>query len=249
MAKKKNISNKYNNIARYDDGNYEINEAYRGIRTFLTVDDNLKTILVTSSEMNEGKTTTVTNIARCFAELENKRTIIIDCDFRKKSLNKYFGLERKTLGLSDIIYNKKILEDCIYQDGNLDILFCGTMSNNSAVLLQSARTKAFIQSLKEKYDYIFIDSPPIGRVNDACIIAQYVDGTIIVAASKETDKNQVKVVRSRLQKVNANIVGVILNKFKTKDYKSYSYYGYYEYDDVKRFKLFRRRNRKKEEVI
>ena len=242
MAKFKSTSDKYNNIAKYDDGNYEINEAYRGIRTFLTVDDNLKTILVTSSEMNEGKTTTVANIARCFAELENKRTIIIDCDFRKKSLNKYFRLEKKTLGISDIIYNKKDLNECIYQDGNLDILFCGTLSSNSSVLLQSARTKDFIESLKNKY--IFIDSPPIGRVNDACIIAQYVDGTVVVSASKETEKNQVKVAKSRLEKVNANIVGVVLNKFKTQDYKSYSYYGYYDYEDSKKFNLFKRNKRK-----
>ncbi|SCH19713.1 MULTISPECIES: CpsD/CapB family tyrosine-protein kinase [unclassified Romboutsia] len=241
--KKKNDVSRYDNVAKYNDGNYEINEAYRGIRTFLTVDENIKTILITSSEMNEGKTTTVANIARCFSELDNKKTIVIDCDFRKQSINKYFRLSKNTKGLSDIIYENKELEICVQKDGDLDILCSGTFKANPAVLLQSSKMKKLIEYLKEKYDYILIDSPPVGRVNDACIIAQYVDGTVVVAASKETEKSQVKVTKDRLEKVNANIIGVVLNKFKTNEYKSYSYYGYYDYEDDRKFRLFKNKRR------
>ena len=230
-------------VAKYDDGNYEINESYRAIRTFIAVDESLKTILVTSAEMDEGKTTAVSNIARCFSELEDKRTLLVDCDFRKKGVNKQFGLEKESLGLTDIIYKGKDLDECIIKYDNLDVLTCGTVHCNPSVLLEMERTKNFIESLKEKYDYIFIDSPPVMRVNDACIISQYVDGTVIISASKETDKHQVKVTKERLEKVNAKIIGVVLNKFKSNVSKVYSYYSYGDYEDMKKskFKFFKRR--------
>ena len=213
-------------MLKYNEGNYEINEAYRSIRTFISVDDRLKTILVTSAEMDEGKSTGAVNIARCFSELEDKKTLIIDCDFRKKDVNQHFNIDRDTMGLSNIIYEGIDLEECIQKEDNLDILTCGTVKCNPSVLLELDRTKRFINSLKDTYDYIFIDSPPVLRVNDACIIAQYADGTLIVSGSKEVDKIQVKVTKDRLEKVNANLIGVVLNKFQSKVNKIYSYYGY-----------------------
>lgn len=213
-------------MLKYNEGNYEINEAYRSIRTFISVDDRLKTILVTSAEMDEGKSTGAVNIARCFSELEDKKTLIIDCDFRKKDVNQHFNIDRDTMGLSNIIYEGIYLEECIQKEDNLDILTCGTVKCNPSVLLELDRTKRFINSLKDTYDYIFIDSPPVLRVNDACIIAQYADGTLIVSGSKEVDKIQVKVTKDRLEKVNANLIGVVLNKFQSKVNKIYSYYGY-----------------------
>ena len=213
-------------MVKYNEGNYEINEAYRSIRTFISIDDRLKTILVTSSEMDEGKSTGAVNIARCFSELDDKKTLIIDCDFRKKDVNQHFNIDRDTMGLSNIIYEGIDLEECIQKEDNLDILTCGTVKCNPSVLLELDRTKRFINSLKDTYDYIFIDSPPVLRVNDACIIAQYADGTLIVSGSKEVDKIQVKVTKDRLEKVNANLIGVVLNKFQSKVNKIYSYYGY-----------------------
>lgn len=220
-------------VIKYDDGNYELNEAYRSIRTFIAVDERLKTILITSAEMNEGKSTGTANIARCFSELEDKKTLVIDCDFRKKGMNEHFGISKDRMGLSNIIYNGHILEECIMTDGKLDILTCGTLRCNPSVLLELERTKNFIHNLRDKYDYIFIDSPPVLRVNDACIIAQYADGTILVSASKEVDRNQIKATKDRLDKVNANIIGVVLNKFRTKGSNIYGYYGYDDEDDNK----------------
>ena len=215
-------------VVKYDDGNYELNEAYRSIRTFISVDENLKSILITSAEMDEGKSTGVANIARCFSELEDKKIIVVDCDFRKKGLNEQFGISRSSMGLSNLIYNGVPLDKCLKKEGNLDILPCGTLHCNPSVLLELERTKNFINLLREEYDYIFIDSPPILRVNDACILAQYVDGTLIVSGSKEIDKHEVKETKNRLAKVNANIIGVVLNKFQSKGNKIYSYYGYDE---------------------
>lgn len=224
-------------IAKYDNGNYEMNESYRAIRTFISVDETLQTILVTSAEMDEGKTTSIANIAKCFSELGDKKTIILDCDFRKKGINKQYGIEKGVYGLTDIVYKGRSLEDCITKYGDLDIITCGTVHCNPSILLELDRTKEFIKSLKQTYDYIFIDSPPVMRVNDACIISQYVDGTVIVSASKEIDKYQAKITKERLTKVNANIIGVVLTKFKSKGYKLYSYYSYGEYIDIKKSKF------------
>ena len=228
-------------IVKYDNGNYELNEAYRSMRTFISVDENIKSVLVTSAEADEGKSTVTANIARCFSELEDKKTIVLDCDFRKKSIYQQFGISTSSVGLSNIIYDGVLLEDCIKKDNNLDILPCGTVHCNPSVLLELNRTKKFISSLKDKYDYIFIDSPPILRVNDACILAQYVDGTVLVSASNETDKNQVKTTKDRLLKVNANILGVILNKFQSKGSADYNYYGYYDEEVNKKGKHRKKR--------
>ena len=203
-------------MVKYNEGNYEINEAYRSIRTFISIDDRLKTILVTSSEMDEGKSTTIANIARCFSELEDKKTLIIDCDFRKKDVNKHFDIDKNSMGLSNIIYEGINLEYCIQKEDKLDILTCGTVKCNPSVLLELDRTKKFINSLKDTYDYIFIDSPPILRVNDACIIANYVDGTLIVSGSKEIDKIQVKATKNRLQIRCIVIMGMMKINLKRK---------------------------------
>lgn len=227
-------------VVKYDDGNYELNEAYRSIRTFIAVDDNLRLILITSADTDEGKSTSTANIARCFAELEDKKTIVIDCDFRKKGLNEQFNISRRSMGISNIIYKGLPLEECIKTEGDLDILTCGTVHCNPSVLLELERTEEFINSLRNKYDYIFIDSPPVLRVNDACILAQYVDGTLIVTGSKEIDKNGVKATKDRLQKVNANLIGVVLNKFQSKGNKIYGYYGYGD-EGVKRKKRKKKR--------
>lgn len=232
-------------MIKYDDGNYELNEAYRSIRTYILVDENIKTILVTSAEEDEGKTTCVANIGRCFSEIEDKKTIVIDCDFRKKGINEQFKISRDTPGLSNLIYKGATLEDCIVEDGELDILTSGTVNCNPSVLLELERTKNFIHSLRDKYDYIIIDSPPVMRVNDACILAQYMDGTVLVSASKEIDKREVKAAKDRLEKINANFIGVILNKFKTKGSSVYSYYGYDEEHPKKRGLFNRRKKRKR----
>lgn len=230
-------------MIKYDDGNYELNEAYRSIRTYILVDESIKTILITSSDEDEGKSTCVANIGRCFSEIEDKKTLIIDCDFRKKDINKQFEISRNTPGLSNIIYNGLTLNECIKTDGKLDILTSGTVNCNPSVLLELERTKKFINSLRNKYDYIIIDSPPVMRVNDACIIAQYVDGTVIVSASTEIDKHEVKATKDRLEKINANFIGVILNKFKTKGNNIYAYYGYDDEQSKKRG-LFKRKKKK-----
>ena len=227
--------------AKVKDNNM-INESYREIRTYLTINDEMKTILVTSAEMNEGKTTTICNLAKCFGELDDIKVILIDCDFKKRGVSRKLGISNP-FGVSDIVFGNKKLDECIQKVEDIDVLPSGGVPNNTSMLLNSKVMKNLVNELREKYDYVFIDSPPICRLNDACIIAQYVDGTVLVNASKEIDPKVAKLTLEKLKKVGANIIGVVLNKFRSEQYNYYSYYSYYGYDDNRKG-IFRRKKQK-----
>lgn len=228
--------------AKVKDNNM-INESYREIRTYLTINDEMKTILVTSAEMNEGKTTTICNLAKCFGELDDIKVILIDCDFKKRGVSRKLGIQN-LFGVSDIVFGNKKLDECIQKVEDIDVLPSGGVPNNTSMLLNSKVMKNLVNELREKYDYVFIDSPPICRLNDACIIAQYVDGTVLVNASKEIDSKVAKLTLEKLKKVGANVIGVVLNKFRSEQYNYYSYYSYYGYDDNRKG-IFRRKKKKK----
>lgn len=228
-------------LGLYDSGSFEVNEAYREIRTNISLNTDLKTIVFTSAEMNEGKTTTVCSVAKCFSDLENHRILLIDCDFRKKSVANTLEIDNKK-GIADVIINDMDMKECIKKVDEFDVLTCGILPSNTSVLLESKKFRDAIENLKGDYDYIFIDSPPLGRLNDAAILARYSDGTIIVNASESIDQQMAKVTKDKLEKVNANVIGVVLNKFKSDDHKYYKYYGYYEEEKKKSF--FKRRKRR-----
>ena len=227
--------------AKVKDNNM-INESYREIRTYLTINDEMKTILVTSAEMNEGKTTTICDLAKCFGEFDDIKVILIDCDFKKRGVSRKLGISNP-FGVSDIVFGNKKLDECIQKVEDIDVLPSGGVPNNTSMLLNSKAMKNLVSELREKYDYVFIDSPPICRLNDACIIAQYVDGTVLVNASKEIDPKVAKLTLEKLKKVGANIIGVVLNKFRSEQYNYYSYYSYYGYDDNRKG-IFRRKKQK-----
>ena len=205
-----------------------ISEAYRTIRTgieFSNLDKDLKVICMTSSKQNEGKTTVLSNLGVSFAKLD-KKVLLIDADLRNPSISKMFDTSN-TQGLMDILLGKKNIQDCVKKtkQENLYILTGGTIPPNPAEVLSSKKMSEFIESIKDEYDYIFIDSPPVGVVSDASIISAYSDGVIFVVGANEVDSNLAKIAKERLDSVKANIVGVILNKFKT-DTNS-EYYNYY----------------------
>ncbi|WP_455537599.1 CpsD/CapB family tyrosine-protein kinase [Terrisporobacter sp.] len=229
-------------LGLYDSGSFEVNEAYREIRTNISLNTDIKSIVFTSAEMDEGKTTTICSVAKCFSDLENHRILLIDCDFRKKSVARTLDIEDRK-GIADITMNDMDIKDCIKKVDGFDVLTCGKSPSNSSVLLESKKFRDTVEKLKDDYDYIFIDSPPLARLNDAAILARYSDGTIIVNASDSIDQQMAKVTRDKLEKVNANVIGVVLNKFKSNDHKYYKYYGYYQEDKHKK-SLFKRIKRK-----
>lgn len=205
-----------------------ISEAYRTIRTgieFSNLDKDLKIICITSSKKDEGKTTVLSNLGVSFAKID-KKVLLIDADLRNPSISKMFDTSN-TQGIMDILLGKRNIQDCVKKtkQENLYILTGGTIPPNPAEVLSSKKMSEFIESIKDEYDYIFIDSPPVGVVSDASIISAYSDGVIFVVGANEVDSNLAKIAKERLDSVKANIVGVILNKFKT-DTNS-EYYNYY----------------------
>ena len=217
-------------IISYNDPKSVISEQYRAIRTnieYSNVDQNTKTILVTSSDKNEGKTTTVSNLAVSFANL-NKKVLLIDCDLRNASIHKMFKLNN-IYGLTDILAKDKAVDKCIQKTEleNLYVLTAGAIPPNPAEILSSEKMKNLIEDLKNIYDYIFIDTPPIGLVTDAGALSSFIDGVVLVVKSESVEKKYLEETKKKLDAVDARILGAILNSYKSeqKDYDYYSYYG------------------------
>ena len=218
------------NITTFKDPKSPIAEAYRSIRTniqFSKIDNEMKTIVVTSSQQGEGKTTVTSNLAVSFATLEGKKVLLIDADLRNPSVHKMFS-KTNSQGLSDVLIGKKELKQCIQYTEleNLQILTAGTIPPNPGEMLESKKMKELIDSLRDFYDYIFIDTPPIGILMDAGVLANYADGTILVVGSNDVETERAKLSKEKLEKVKANVIGVVLNKYIDKN-GSYGYYSYY----------------------
>ncbi|WP_455537639.1 CpsD/CapB family tyrosine-protein kinase [Terrisporobacter sp.] len=210
-------------------------EAYRTIRTninFSDVDNDIQTILFTSTKQNEGKSTIVCNVAYSFSKLENCKVLLIDLDLRNPTVYKMFQVSN-TYGLMDHLKNDRPLEKCIHKiEENMHVLSTGAIPPNPSEILSSKKIAKFLEDIKVHYDYIFIDAPPVGVVSDATIISTNVDGVMYVVAANETDLSHAQVAIENLKKADANIIGSVLNKYEMNQ-SSYSYYGYYyEQDEV-----------------
>ena len=211
-----------------------ISEAYRVLRTniqYSSFDKPLKTIVVTSTGPMEGKTTTIINLAVTFAQMGSK-VLLIDSDLRRPKIHKVFGMSNRT-GLTNYLAlrddYKNYIRTC--DIANLDILCCGTIPPNPSELLMSNSMKEFLNKVKVEYDIILLDAPPVGNVTDASIISTYVDGTILVASSGTVEIEGLKRAKENLVKVNANILGVVLNKLDKNSKGNYYYYYYYYYGE------------------
>lgn len=206
-----------------------ISEAYRTLRTnvqFSSVDKNLKVILVTSSGPSEGKTTTAVNLALSFAEL-NKKTIVIDCDLRKPTVHKRFNLSNQK-GLTNLFVEDITFEETVQRiNDNLYVLTSGILPPNPAEMLSSSTFKSFIENLRQSFDVIILDTPPVIAVTDAQVLSTISDGVILVVSSGQADKEAAKRAKELLESVRANIIGVVLNKVEINSRNKYGYYYYY----------------------
>ncbi|MGB9975795.1 CpsD/CapB family tyrosine-protein kinase [Thermovenabulum sp.] len=219
-----------------DDPKSVVSEAFRVFRTnlqFASIDKPLKKILITSSVPREGKSSVAANLAVTLASAE-KSVLLIDADLRRPKQNKIFYIENH-IGLSNFLAENIELDSVIQSTviQNLYILPSGPVPPNPAEVLSSKKMKNFLEEVSQNYDYLIIDSPPVNSVADASILSTLVDGVILVTACHETEREALIVAKNQLEKVNARILGVVLNKVKENSGSYYYYYYYYGEDSHK----------------
>lgn len=198
---------------------------------YVNVDKDYQVIQTTSSVSSEGKTTFLANLAYLLSK-NGKKTIIIDLDLRKPKVHKIYDVDN-TKGLTDILAERVELENAIKSNkkNGFDVITSGEKTTAVVNLLESKKMKKIIETLRTKYDFILLDSPPVINVSDAIYISRLSDSTIFVIFQNETSKGLVKEAISLLKQNNCNILGIVVNQVDIKKNR-YGYgYGYgYGYD-------------------
>lgn len=217
LAKKKKLS-----ISR-------VEEYYNALRTNIQLSgENIKVIAVSSTFPGEGKTTTSTNLALTFANAGYK-TLLIDADIRNsKMLGGVFRSSEKITGLTEYLSGNTDLSQglCETDEENLFVITSGQASPNPTALVQSEKFEVMMDVLRRHYDYIIVDTPPIGMVIDATLISKFCDASMLVVASNVVKRKMVQKSKTQLEQSSTPFLGVILNKYNVEADK-YGFYGSY----------------------
>ena len=205
-------------------------EACRSIRTnllFLSTEQELRKILVTSAGPKDGKTITAISIGTVMAQSGSK-VLLIDTDMRRPRLHKAFGVEAP-IGISSVLLGDSTVDEAIQKTEipNVDLLPCGPIPANPSELMLTERFSSLIKELSERYDRVIFDTPPVAPVTDAALLSSMVDGVILVVRAGETKKDLLRKSVDHLDNVRANIVGVVLNNVDPKNRRTGYYYNYY----------------------
>ena len=206
-------------------------EYYNALRTNIQLSgNNLQVISITSVKPGEGKSTTSTNIAWAFARAGYK-TLLVDADVRNSVMSGVFKSREKITGLTEFLSGTTDLSHglCDTNVENLFVVQAGSISPNPTALLQSENFSTMIDTLRKYFDYIIVDTAPIGIVIDAAIITQKCDASVLVTAVGEVNRKDVQKAKGQLEQTNKPFLGVVLNKFNTsaEKYGSYGEYGSY----------------------
>lgn len=204
-------------------------EAYKTLRTNLQFcGSDVKNIAITSCTPEEGKSTTSLNLAKALAD-SGKRVLFIDADLRKSVLVSRCRVNRSVRGLSHYLSGQAAFGDvvCTTNINNLHIIFAGKVPPNPAELLGSKSFSMVMKKLKDVYDYVIVDTPPLGSVIDAAVIANECDGSILVLSANQISRHMAKKVVDQLKMADCPVLGVILNKVDLKDSTYGKYYGKY----------------------
>lgn len=239
-------------LVAYFDPQSTLAETYRTLRTnieFVTVEKGVKCFMVTSSMHQEGKSTTIANLSMTMAQL-GKRTLLVDCDLRKPSTARLFGLDKEpgvtevVVGnykwqdvvrtVTDIVTGGMGMEDILQTQGisNLHIITSGSIPPNPAELLNSRRMGELLDELRDAYDVILIDTPPILHVTDAAILGKKLDGALMVYKAGDVARTSLKRSTTLLRSVDIELLGVVLNGIRAEmssDYQDLGYNAYYAY--------------------
>lgn len=206
-------------------------EYYNALRTNIQLSgNNLQVISITSVKPGEGKSTTSTNIAWAFARAGYK-TLLVDADIRNSVMSGVFKSREKITGLTEFLSGTTDLSHglCDTNVENLFVVQAGSISPNPTALLQSENFSTMIDTLRKYFDYIIVDTAPIGIVIDAAIITQKCDASVLVTAAGEANRKDVQKAKGQLEQTNKPFLGAVLNKFNTsaEKYGSYGEYGSY----------------------
>lgn len=207
---------------------FRTKEAYKTLRTNLSfAGKNIKVVALTSCTPNEGKTSLSFQLGMSLAE-GGWKTVMVDADLRKSVLRGRYKANHEKFGLSHYLSGQSDLEDTLCETNieNFHIIFAGPVPPNPSELLGSDNFKEMVKQLREEYDYVIIDTPPLGSVIDGAVVAACCDGAVIVIESNAVSYRFVQGVKEQLEKAGVRILGCVLNKVNL---SSKSYYGkYYE---------------------
>ena len=218
-----------------ENSGFFIRESYKALRTnvsFALADEEAcKVLIVTSAMQSEGKSITAINLAISYAEM-NHRVLLIDCDLRRPKLARLLSM-KGNVGLSNLIIKPELLRKAVQDSGipNLDVIFAGDVPPNPSELLGSSRMKKLIDNLRENYDYIILDTPPVNMVTDACVLVPESSGVLFVVRSGISERGATIHAVEQLEYSKAKILGFVLNEVKPEN----DYYGYRKYGQYRRY--------------
>ncbi|MBQ6525319.1 MAG: CpsD/CapB family tyrosine-protein kinase [Clostridia bacterium] len=222
-------------IASGNDVPFNYVESFKSLRTnlnFIAATEKLNTFILTSAIPGEGKSNTAINLAITLAE-DSKSVVVVDCDLRKPSLNRYLKLGRNFKGVTDILTGNATVEEALiqFEDLGIHVLTAGAVPPNPSEMLSAEPMQKLINDLKAAFDYVILDTPPVSVVTDAAILGRYADGALLCVRSDFAPKETVQLAKERLTAVGVRILGVVLTGFDAKnDHKSSAYSYTYEYE-------------------
>ncbi len=216
---------------------FQIVEAYKTIRTnllFALAPINNKVIVVSSAEPNAGKSTVSCNLAITMAQT-GARVLLIDADMRKPSQHKTFRVP-KAKGLSRILSGQLTAEDCLVRDAarGLDLIPCGALPPNPSELLGSDAMRDLLEQMALQYDYVFVDTPPLGVVSDSLVLVEEAAGMVLVARQGQTTYDELQNAVEAVRGCHGNLLGVVISDMRENPrtygrYDRYHYYKAYDY--------------------
>jgi receptor protein-tyrosine kinase len=211
-------------------------ESYRSLRTslqFARQEQQLRSVVVTSPGVGDGKTSTLANLGVVFAQA-GERVVLVSCDLRRPRIGEFFGMDEQA-GLTCVLTGQRTLEEAVLPVPGferLSLLPAGPVPSNPAELLNSAPAQAIFARLRDDFDLVLIDSPPVLPVTDAAILSQYADATLMLAAAGQTRRGDLHRAVEKLGQVGATILGIVLNKVTRQTGRNYGYsytYKAYQY--------------------
>lgn len=206
---------------------YFYEEAIKTLRTNIQfTGTEVKTVVVTSCYPNEGKSDVLFQLAVEMGKM-GKRVLVLDADIRKSSYVSRFQVKQKIEGLSQYLSGQCAVQDIIYSTNfeDVDIIFSGPVAPNPSELLASQSFSDLVQAVRKKYDYVLVDTPPVGNLTDAAIVARQCDGAVLVIESDAVSRRMAARAKEHLEMSGCHILGAVLNKVDIKKKNRYYYYG------------------------